>query len=254
MMRTPCTRTGASSSALRPDSLSPAGRLPGAIVWDLDGTLIDSAPDLCRALNRVLADSGYKALAVESVRPMIGNGVARLVERGFRAVGRELSRVELERAVEKFMVHYSADPTANTRLYPGVGETLGKLAAAGVKQGLCTNKPEAVTRLILEQLDVDRYFRAVVGGDTTAARKPDPEPLRHCIEAMGATQSDTIMIGDSAVDAGSARALGVPIGLVAHGYRDTDIAEINADFLFEDIASVPDALAAQIDYRRMLEC
>ena len=253
-MRTPFTRIGASSLALQPEGATPISRLPGAIVWDLDGTLIDSAPDLCRALNVVLAESDCEALGVELVRTMIGNGVPKLVERGFRAAGRQLSDTELERMVEQFMVHYSANPTAHTRLYPGVGETLEKLAAAGVKQGLCTNKPEAVTRLILQQLDIDQYFLAVVGGDTTDARKPDPEPLRYCIDAMGATVSDTIMIGDSAVDAGSARALRVPIGLVAHGYRDTDVADINADFLFEDVASVPSALAAQIQHGRRLEC
>ncbi len=227
-------------------------RLPGAVVWDLDGTLIDSAPDLRRALNVVLAESGCETLEVESVRTMIGNGVAKLVERGFRAAGRELSGPELEQRVEQFMVYYSADPTLHTELYPGVAETLQTLAAAGVKQGLCTNKPEAVTRLILQQLDIDQYFLAVVGGDTTSARKPDPAPLRHCIEAMGATVGDTIMIGDSAVDAGTARALRVPIGLVAHGYRSTDAASIDADFVFEEIALVPEVLAARIRHERAL--
>ena len=250
----PFIRTGASSLALRPDSTTTFSGLPGAVVWDLDGTLIDSAPDICRALNLVLKVSGCEVLDVERVRTMIGNGVAKLVERGFRAAGRELGNAELEDTVERFMLHYSANPTAHTRLYPGVGETLEKLAAAGVKQGLCTNKPEAVTRLILKQLEIDQYFLAVVGGDTTKARKPDAEPLRHCIETMGAAIGDTIMIGDSAVDAGSARALQLPIGLVAHGYRDTDVASIGADFLFDDVGSVPDALAAQLDYRRMLEC
>ena len=253
-MQTPFTRTGASSSALRPDGTTPINRLPGAIVWDLDGTLIDSAPDLCRALNLVLWESRCEALEVESVRPMIGNGVAKLVERGFMAAGRELSNAELVRVVERFMTHYSENPTAHTRLYPGVGETLKEFAAAGVKQGLCTNKPEAVTRLILQQLNIDQYFQAVVGGDTTDARKPDPEPLRYCIDAMGAAVSDTIMIGDSAVDVGAARALQVSIGLVAHGYRETDVANINADFVFEDVASVRDALVAQTNYRRTLGC
>ncbi len=253
-MQTLFTRTGASSSALRPDGTTQINCLPGAIVWDLDGTLIDSAPDLCRALNLVLWESRCDALEVDAVRPMIGNGVAKLVERGFRAAGRELSDSELARTVEQFMAHYSENPTAHTHLYPGVGQTLKELAAAGVKQGLCTNKPEAVTRLILQQLNIDQYFQAVVGGDTTDARKPDPEPLQHCIDAMGASVSDTIMIGDSAVDAGAARALQVSIGLVAHGYRETDVASINADFVIEDIASVPDALLAQNNHRRTVEC
>ena len=230
------------------------GRLPQAIVWDLDGTLIDSAPDLCRALNAVLVESNCEALAVESVRTMIGNGVAKLVERGFNAAGRNPTDEELDAIVLKFMSHYSADPTAHTRMYPGVAEALETLAAASVKQGLCTNKPEAVTRLILQQLGIDQYFLAVVGGDTTYARKPDPEPLRYCIDAMGATASDTVMIGDSAVDAGTARSLRVSIGLVAHGYRDTDVANIKADFLIEDIASVPNALAVQNQQQRALEC
>lgn len=230
------------------------GRLPKALVWDLDGTLIDSAPDLCRALNSVLAESGYNLLEVGAVRPMIGNGVPKLVERGFEAVGRELSATELDVLVAKFMAHYSANPTAHTRMYPGVAETLETLAAAGVKQGLCTNKPEAVTRSILQALKIDQYFSAVVGGDTTDARKPDPGPLQFCIDTMGATVGSTIMIGDSAVDVGSARALRVPIGLVAHGYRHTDLANIDADFLVEDIASVPEILEAQIESGQALAC
>lgn len=230
------------------------GRLPNAIVWDLDGTLIDSAPDLCQALNTVLAEAGFETLEVQSVRTMIGNGVPKLVERGFEAVGQQLSETDLEAMVTRFMALYSANPTAHTRLYPGVAEALETLAKAGVKQGLCTNKPEAVTRSILQQLNVDQYFSAVVGGDTTDARKPDPRPLKLCIDTMGATVGGTIMIGDSAVDAGSARALRVPIGLVAHGYRHTGLADIDADFVVEDIASVPDILAAQIESGRALAC
>lgn len=230
------------------------GRLPEAVVWDLDGTLIDSAPDLCRALNAVLVESNCEALEVGRVRTMIGNGVPKLVERGFSAVGQTLSDEELDARVRKFMVNYSANPTAHTRLYPGVTEALETLAAAGVKQGLCTNKPEAVTRSILRQLNIDQYFSAVVGGDTTDARKPDPRPLQFCIDAMGTTGDRTIMIGDSAVDAGSARAVGIPIGLVAHGYRHTDLADIDADFMVEDIASVPDILATQIASGQSLAC
>lgn len=230
------------------------GRLPNAIVWDLDGTLIDSALDLCRALNTVLTEAGFEPLEVQAVRTMIGNGVPKLVERGFEAVGQQLSDTDLEVIVTRFMSLYSANPTAHTRLYPGVAETLEALAAAGVKQGLCTNKPEAVTRSILRQLNVDQYFSAVVGGDTTDARKPDPKPLQFCIDAMGATAGSTIMIGDSAVDAGSARALRVPIGLVAHGYRHTDLANIDADFVIEDIASVPEILAAHIASGQALAC
>ena len=229
-------------------------RLPDAIVWDLDGTLIDSAPDICRALNAVLAEAGFATHKEQSVRTMIGNGVPKLVERGFLAVGHQLCNTDLEVMVARFMALYSADPTARTRMYPGVAATLEKLAAAGVKQGLCTNKPEAVTRSILRRLNIDRYFSSVVGGDTTDARKPDPKPLETCIETMEATVNGTIMIGDSAIDAGSARALGVPIGLVAHGYRHTDLTSIDADFLVEDIASVPEILEAQFVSRRALVC
>ena len=229
-------------------------RLPEAVVWDLDGTLIDSAPDICLALNSVLAESGHDVLDVPAVRPMIGNGVAKLVERGFTAVGYQLSDEELDVKVQTFMGHYSANPTAHTRLYPGVEEALEALATAGVKQGLCTNKPEAVTRSILQALNIDQHFSAVVGGDTTDARKPDPRPLQFCIDAMGAAIGSTVMIGDSAIDAGSARAVGIPIGLVAHGYRLTDLTSIDADFVVDDVASVPEALAMQFESGRALGC
>ena len=230
------------------------GRLPEAVVWDLDGTLIDSAPDICLALNAVLTESGLESQEVESVRTMIGNGVLKLVERGFAAVGQQLSDEELDAKVEIFMAHYTANPTAHTRLYPGVADALQSLATAGVKQGLCTNKPEGVTRSILQSLNIDQHFSAVVGGDTTDARKPDPMPLQFCIDTMRAAIGSTVMIGDSAVDAGSARAVGIPIGLVAHGYRHTDLASIDADFVVEDIASVPEILADWVESGRVLIC
>jgi phosphoglycolate phosphatase len=230
------------------------GRLPKAIVWDLDGTLIDSAPDICRALNSVLAESDCDALAEQPVRAMIGDGVPKLVERGFEAVGRQLSDAELDAMVELFMAHYSRDPAGQTGLYPGVAETLATLAAANVKQGVCTNKPEAVSRSILRELKIDRYFSAVVGGDTTHARKPDPAPLQFCIDVLDATLANTIMIGDSAVDAATARALQVPVGLFVHGYARTDVTTIDADFLIEHMALLPDILAAQIESGRALAC
>jgi phosphoglycolate phosphatase len=145
---------------------------PAAIIWDLDGTLIDSAPDLAQALNKLLREHGHAALEEDQVRTMIGNGVAKLVERGFAAAEERLQSDRLQDLVTRFLLIYTAAATDKTRLYPGVRETLRVFADAGVQQGICTNKPEAISKQILADLSIAGYFSAVVGGDTAAEKKP----------------------------------------------------------------------------------
>jgi phosphoglycolate phosphatase len=212
---------------------------PQAIVWDLDGTLVDSAPDLATALNTVLDMRGFFTLSVNEVRPMIGNGVAKLVERGFNAVGMRPDAAQLDQLVTMFVSVYKTCATDNTHPYPGVVEALQGIHGMNIPMGVCTNKPEDFSRQILEGLGLAGYFSSVVGGDTTAARKPDPEPVLACLHGLVAEPASSLMIGDSVHDVHAAHAAGLTIGVVPWGYRSAPVEELGADFVLHDLAGLP---------------
>jgi len=212
---------------------------PTAIVWDLDGTLVDSAPDLASALNTVLDKRGFFTLSNYEVRAMIGNGVPKLVERGFNAVGVRPDPAQLDELVAMFVEEYKACATDNTRPYPGVVEALQEIQSMNIPMGVCTNKPETFTRQILESLDLATYFSGVVGGDTTSTRKPDPQPVLACLRGLVAEPSSSLMIGDSVHDVHAARAAGVVIGVVPWGYRSAPVEELGADFVINDLSALP---------------
>jgi phosphoglycolate phosphatase len=222
-----------------------AGAYPAAVVWDLDGTLTESAPDLATALNGLLAEAGLEPHPVARVRLMIGHGVAVLIERGFEAAGAPLSAEARDALVPDFMARYSACATDNTHLVPGARYALERLARAGVRQGLCTNKPEAVTRQILDALDVTRYFGAIIGGDSTTGRKPDPIPLQTCLDRLGVAPGNAVMVGDSAADVGAARAAGVYVVLVPDGYTGVPAESLGADLVVGAVAEVPSRLPSR---------
>ena len=208
---------------------------PNAIVWDLDGTLVDSAPDLATALNNVLDMRGFFTLSTSEVRKMIGNGVPKLVERGFNAVGVRPDASQLDILVELFSTQYRACATDNTRPYPGVVEALQEIHSMNVPMGVCTNKPEAFTRQILEGLGLAGFFSCVIGGDSTSARKPDPEPVLACIRGLVAEPAKSLMLGDSVHDIHAAHAAGVTVGVVPWGYRSAPVEELGADFILYDL-------------------
>lgn len=212
---------------------------PTAIVWDLDGTLVDSAPDLAAALNTVLDNRGFFTLSVDQVRTMIGNGVPKLVERGFNAVGVRPEPAQLEELIAMFVREYRKCATEHTHPYPGVVEVLQELHSMIIPMGICTNKPEIFTRQILESLGLSRYFSSVIGGDSTSAKKPDPEPVLACLRGLVAEPSLSLMIGDSIHDVHAARAAGVAIGVVPWGYRSVPVEELGADFILNDPAVLP---------------
>ncbi len=207
--------------------------LPRAVVFDLDGTLIDSAPDLADSLNRVLRSEGLQEQALHAVKTMVGAGAKVLIQRGFAANGRTLSEPEAERLLPAFLIDYRARATRKTCLMPGAERLLAELAVAGVGLGLCTNKPEEITRQILEDLAVAHLFGSIVGGDTTPAKKPDPQPLLHALDALGCAANEAVMVGDSAADAGAARAAGTGLALVTFGYSPMPVAEFQPDSLIE---------------------
>ena len=212
---------------------------PHAIVWDLDGTLVDSAPDLASALNTVLDKRGFFTLSINEVRAMIGNGVPKLVERGFNAVGVRLDAKQLDELVAIFSSEYAACATERTRPYPQVVETLQAIHAMNIPMGVCTNKPEAFTRQILEGLGLATYFDCVVGGDTTSTRKPDPQPVLACLRGLVSEPASSLMIGDSVHDVHAAHAAGVTIGVVPWGYRSAPVEELGADFVLHDLSTLP---------------
>ena len=209
---------------------------PTAIVWDLDGTLVDSAPDLASALNTVLDMRGFFTLPITEVRTMIGNGVPKLVERGFNAVGMRPDPSQLDELVAMFVEEYKACATDNTRPYPGVVEALQEIHSMNIPMGVCTNKPEAFTRQILDGLGLSGYFSSVVGGDSTSARKPDPEPVLACLRGLVSKPASSLMIGDSVHDVHAAHAAGVTIGVVPWGYRSAPVEELGANFVVSDLA------------------
>ena len=220
--------------------------IPGlkAVLFDLDGTLIDSAPDLMSALNRLLAAEGAAAVTIAQVKMMIGDGVHKLVERGFAAGGQTLEAPRLEALARRFIPDYEANATVETRPFPGVGEILAELAEAGFALGICTNKPEAATREILAAFALDRFFAAVVGGDTVpGARKPSPEPMQAALARLGASPAQALMVGDSPNDVAAARAVRIPVIAVRFGYTRTPPDELGADRLIGRFDELPRAMA-----------
>jgi phosphoglycolate phosphatase len=211
------------------------------VIFDLDGTLIDSAPDLHHAVNRMLADLGGAPLSLAQVRSMVGDGASLLIERSLAASG--CSTADQGQALRSFLAFYAQDPVAHTQLFPGVAETLERLTEQGILLALCTNKPEALTRDILERLQLTRYFAQVAGGDTFPFRKPDPRMLLRLLEPAGTAPARALLVGDSEVDAATASAAGVPFILVSYGYHRSSLEEIGSRAVIDDLRMLPALLA-----------
>ena len=211
-----------------------------AIVFDLDGTLIDTAPDLCAALNQVLVGMDRRELTREEVRRMIGDGTPVLMERALTATG---GITDLNRAHQKFMQIYEAAPANLSRLYPGVATTLRLLRDSGADLGICTNKPQAATLSVLEAFNIAHYFEAVAGGDMFPFRKPDPRHLLSVIQLLNATIGEAVMIGDNENDYAAARSAGLPVILMRYGYLRIPPERLTPDIWLDDFGAIPLALA-----------
>ncbi|MEQ8805347.1 MAG: phosphoglycolate phosphatase [Rhodospirillales bacterium] len=225
-----------------PSSALPKAPLPKAIVFDLDGTLIDSVPDIQAALNWLMARSGRRAVARDEVVGMVGDGVPKLVERGFLATG-GLPDGGLEDPTADFTRHYEANAATLTRPFPGAEGALAALRDAGCALGVCTNKPAGATREILEALALAPLFSAVAGGDTLpGVRKPDPRHLMHVLDALGVAAKDAVMVGDSHNDVNVAKAAGVPTVAVTFGYAHGPVHDLGADVLIDHFDDLVPAL------------
>lgn len=212
-----------------------------ALLVDLDGTLVDSVPDIADALDRMLAGLGMAAVGEEQVRLWVGSGSARLVERALTLrSGRPPAATERDAALARFLDAYGQRLWRRSRLYPGVREGLDRLRADGYRLACVTNKPEALAVTLLDAIGFgSAWFPVVVGGDTLAVKKPDPAPLHHAMNALGVTPAQTLMVGDSVTDARAARSAGIGLACVPYGYNHgVDIREAEPDMLVDNLVEL----------------
>lgn len=213
---------------------------PFLLIFDLDGTLVDSAPDLRAALNQMLRERGGSPLPLAQVKHMIGDGVPALVARALTASG--IGPAAAVGALPRFLEIYEGDATALTRPYPAVPATLAALRRRGYHTAICTNKPQRATIAVLEGLGLLPLFDGIAGGDRFPVRKPDPGHLLGLIGELGARVDRAAMIGDSENDAAAARGAGLPVLLMRYGYARTALESLAADALLEHFAELPSAL------------
>lgn len=207
---------------------------PSAILFDLDGTLADSSADLAGALNDVMGEEGYPALSVPAVTAMIGGGIPLLIERALVAHGETPSQQRVDELFPRYREAYVPRAVEKTRLFPGVEDVLKKYHSHGVGLGVCTNKPEAISRIILDKLGVLPLFGAVIGGDTLPTKKPDPAPVLEGLNRLGCKPEDGLMVGDSAADAFAAKAAGVRCVLVTFGYSQDPIEDLPSEGVIDN--------------------
>lgn len=219
---------------------------PLAIVFDLDGTLVDTAPDLIGTLNVIFAREGLKPVPYESARNLIGGGVRAMIQRGLDAEGRAAASAVLERMFADFIAYYSAHIADRSQPFPGLERALDALAANGCILAVCTNKLEGLSRQLLDALKLSKRFAAICGQDTFGVQKPDPEILRRTIIAAGGRLERAVMVGDSLTDVRTARAAGVPIVAVTFGYTDRPVSEFAPDRIIERFDELPAAIEGLI--------
>lgn len=212
------------------------------IVFDLDGTLVDTAPDLVGALNFVLQREGLPLVPVAAARTMIGAGARKLIERGLEVDGRLVSVADLDRLTADFIAYYS-DHIADASLpFDGLHAALDTLENQGFRFAVCTNKLEGLSRLLLAKLEMTGRFAAICGADTFGVAKPDPTILRQTIAQAGGDIARAIMVGDSGPDVGVARRAGVPVIGVTFGYTETPIADLKPDIVIGHMRELPGAV------------
>lgn len=212
------------------------------VIIDLDGTLIDTAPDIAASANAMLRELGLRSYDRTTIATWVGNGVSRLVKRALTGdMDGEPDPSLYERAYPVFIRHYGERVSRESRPYPGVPAVLQRLRAAGFRLACITNKPGPFTLPLLKDLGLRDYFELVVSGDSLPARKPDPLPLRHACEYFGITPEQGVLIGDSANDTHAARAAGMPVICVTYGYNQgIDVRELNPDAVIDSLKELPD--------------
>jgi phosphoglycolate phosphatase len=212
------------------------------VVFDLDGTLVDTAPDLINALNFVLDREGLPPVPLHSARNMIGAGARRLIERGLELEGRAASFEDVTRLLSDFIDYYAAHIADASRPFEGLEGALDELEALGYRFAVCTNKLEWLSKLLLDQLGLSSRFSAICGADTFGVSKPDPAILQQTIARAGGQLSSAVMVGDAGPDIGVARRAGIPVIGVGFGYTEVPIADLKPDRLITHMAELPEAV------------
>ncbi len=216
---------------------------PLTLVFDLDGTLVDTAPDLAGAMNAVLIENGRPPVPPAEVRHMVGRGARALIERGFEVTGGAVDPADLDRHFDHFIAYYGAHVADASLPFPHVTDVLTRLKAAGHELGVCTNKPEALAVSLLDALNLRQFFGAVLGADTLDVRKPHPRHLSETVKRIGGDMARTVMIGDSEIDAETARNAGVPAVIFTFGYTQFDPKTFGAAALLDGYEALEGALA-----------
>jgi phosphoglycolate phosphatase len=218
------------------------------IVFDLDGTLVDTAPDLSNALNDVMTRRGHAPVPAETVRACVGYGARVMIEQALRRAG---ASDDVDRMLAEFLLHYEANIAAESRPFPGAVGALERLLAQGATLAVCTNKREYLSRKLLNELDLARYFSGLAGRDTFSMSKPDPRHLTQVIALAGGDPSRAIMVGDSEVDIATADAAAIPMVLISFGYANSPLDALRAaaridhfDELEAHVAALLDGLSA----------
>ena len=215
---------------------------PRIVVFDLDGTLVDTAPDLIAALNFVLDREGVPPVPMHAARNMIGAGARKLIERGLEVDGRAVTQDGLARMMGDFIDYYAEHIADASRPFEGLEAALDDLAKSGYRFAVCTNKLEWLSKLLLDRLGLSARFSAICGADTFGVSKPDPVILRETVARAGGVLAGTIMVGDAGPDVGVARRAGIPVIGVEFGYTDVPIAELKPDRLIGHMKELPAAV------------
>lgn len=232
----------------RPAITTDLAALNGAtIVLDLDGTLVESAPDLIGAVNAVLAAEGFEPLSYSQGRPLISRGARWVLQCGLAAAGAQDPAARADALFGRFLAHYRAHIADESRPFPGAVDALKVLKAAGAKLVVCTNKPTDLSRRLLAALDMAELIDHVVGVDAASAIKPDAAHLIEAVAAVGGDLARTVMVGDADTDAGCARAAGTPLILVDFGYTEIPAAALAPDILLHHFDELVDACVRLLD-------
>ncbi|NQV48824.1 MAG: phosphoglycolate phosphatase [Rhodospirillaceae bacterium] len=211
-------------------------------LFDLDGTIIDSAPDVCASVNRVLQTMNRPSISVTDTKELVGFGARTLVEKALQKTGAPGSEDEIDYLLSGFLDSYRQNPSEHSIIFPGAREALERLIAAGMTLGICTNKPEATCFPVLEAFDLKRYFPTVICGDTLEFRKPDPRHVFHTLHEMGAQGDDAVFIGDSEADIEAANKAELPSILVTFGYCHVPFDSLGANAVIDHFDDLDEAL------------
>jgi phosphoglycolate phosphatase len=198
-----------------------------ALIFDLDGTLVDTAPDLHAATNHVLATLKRRPITMEEVRALVGHGARALIARGCEVTGEAVDARTIETLYQEFIIYYASHIAAHSQPYPGLLNFLARAQDAGLALGVCTNKLESLSLLLLDALDMKKYFGSIVGPDTTGVAKPDPKPFYEAVSRLGKSSANAIMFGDSETDIRTAQNANVPVIAVSFGYTAQHVSHFN---------------------------